>query len=275
MNGWCDDFSYAYYAELLETASRNFRIQVVADAPAALDTAGQRHLVLRHDVDVSLQRALQLARVESGLGISATYMVMTNSPLYRVESSASRAILHELVAMGHEVALHFDFDSEAVRASSPALAAVEPMVAAACDRIEAIIAGPVRSVSFHRPQPQLQRGPLWIAGRVNAYARDLMHWYLSDSAGRWREGEPLPRLRNPDRPVLQLLTHPIWWGPRHESPAQRLQSFVWSATAGQSLAEREEFALTLGRHIDVPVPSPRPEAAEPAESTPLEPCARL
>ena len=61
-------------------------------------------------------------------------------------------------------------------------------------------------------------------GKVNAYSRELMSWYLSDSAGNWREGEPLPLLSNPDRPLLQLLIHPFWWGEEHMSAGDRLQT---------------------------------------------------
>jgi hypothetical protein len=86
---------------------------------------------------------------------------------------------------------------------------------------------------------------------VNAYARELMGWYLSDSGGRWREGEPLPLLARPRGPVLQLLTHPIWWDATHQAPADRLEAFVAAATAGQTTAERAAFSATLAERIAV------------------------
>jgi len=57
---------------------------------------------------------------------------------------------------------------------------------------------------------------------VNAYAAPLMESYLSDSAGVWRAGEPLAAIGEMHGPVLQVLIHPIWWGPEHAPAAERL-----------------------------------------------------
>src|SRR5205823_1486511 len=103
----------------------------------------------------------------------------------------------------------------------------------------------VKSLSFHRPIPWLLRGPLLIGSRVNAYAAELMEWYLSDSKGCWREGEPLPKLRQPQGSKLQLLTHPIWWGDTHLTPAERLDEFAKEKTWRLSHSKAAEFDLAL------------------------------
>ncbi|HLH23179.1 MAG TPA: hypothetical protein VK066_11690 [Chloroflexota bacterium] len=248
---WAADFSYAYFRRLLQTAQAHFDVHPLAEAPAALAAGGRPKLLLRHDVDVSLERALRLAEIERPLGVRATYMVMTNSPLYDVDAPAARAILARLAALGHEIGLHFDFATPAQRADGATVSALEPAIAAACARLEAASGQPVRSLSFHRPLPQFLRGPSRVAGRVNAYARELMDWYLSDSGGRWREGEPLPMLAHPTRPALQLLMHPIWWSERHQAPPDRLDTFFTEATAGLSPAARARYDTTLGEHIQV------------------------
>ena len=250
-HAWAADFSYAYFRRLICTAQAHFDLHTVAEAPAALRAGGRPKLILRNDVDVSLTRALRLAEVEAELGARATYMVMTNSPLYAVDAPASRAVLRRLTALGHEVGLHFDFADPAEREAGAAVEAVEPAIVAACERLEAASGQPVRSLSFHRPLPQFLRGPWYVTGRVNAYARELMDWYLSDSGGRWRQGEPLPMLERPTRPVLQLLTHPIWWDEAHAAPADRLDAFFAAETAGLPPAERARYDTTLGEHIQV------------------------
>ncbi|HZS02038.1 MAG TPA: hypothetical protein VFE37_25195 [Chloroflexota bacterium] len=248
---WAADFSYDYFRRLVRTAQAHFDVCPVAEAPQALTAGGRPKLILRNDVDVSLERALRLAEVEHALGARATYMVMINSPLYDVDAPRSRAILAQIRALGHEIGLHFDFADPAERAAGAAVETVEPAIAAACARLEAACGAPVRSLSFHRPLPRFLRGPLVVAGRVNAYARELMDWYLSDSGGRWRQGEPLPMLAYPARPALQLLTHPIWWGETHQAPADRLEAFFAEATAGLAPAERARYDAALGEHIQV------------------------
>lgn len=245
---WAEDFSYAYFDRLLDAAAAAFSIRRVMDGPDALGGA-TRTLLLRHDVDLDLAAAVRMGEIESRRGSASTYMVMTTSPLYRLEDPGSRARLRELQAMGHEIALHFDFPDPAMRATPPSPAAVAPLVDAAAGRIEQLIAAPVRSVSFHRPLPEFLRGPLRIAGRVNAYARELMERYISDSAGRWREGEPLPMLAEPTTNLMQLLTHPIWWDDRHEGAQRRLQLFFERSTAGLSAEQTARFSDDLANHI--------------------------
>jgi hypothetical protein len=106
-------------------------------------------------------------------------------------------------------------------------------------------------VSFHRPHPHFVRGPLYIAGLVNAYAAELMEWYLSDSRARWRDGDPLPRLLNPDRSLLQLLIHPIWWGDEHREGADRLEDFYQSATHHLSSEQKQTFSNALAGHLTI------------------------
>jgi hypothetical protein len=94
------------------------------------------------------------------------------------------------------------------------------------------------------------RGPLKLAGVVNAYAAELMGWYVSDSKARWREGDPLATLDRPKGKVLQVLIHPIWWGPGH--PREKLQRFV-GEVASQTGEGPEGANRRLVEHIEIGV----------------------
>ncbi len=246
------DFSFGYFRRMLEAINCNFEPYVISEAPQALGHNGEKpRLLLRHDIDVDLNKALQMARIENEFGVRATYMVMLNSPFYHVEDPPSRSILRRLISMGHEVALPLDFDNAEERINSPEPGSLEPKVRSACQRLEAVIDLGVHSISFHRPLPQFLRGPLIVASRVNAYSRELMAWYLSDSKGNWREGEPLPKLLNPDRPLLQLLIHPIWWGEEHMSAEDRLQAFFEVVTQGHSPETVQALDASLAGHLGI------------------------
>ena len=52
-----------------------------------------RCVILRHDIDSSLDQALELARVEQKLGLSSTYFVLLSSDFYNVASRSSRGKL--------------------------------------------------------------------------------------------------------------------------------------------------------------------------------------
>ncbi|HVJ88882.1 MAG TPA: hypothetical protein VM580_03700, partial [Labilithrix sp.] len=222
---WDSDFSYGYLAKLYAALVADFVPTLVGDAAEipSLDGAPRRVFV-RHDIDVSLERALPLARLERAWGVGSTYHVMIDSPFYDIRSSSSREALREISGYGHEIGLHYDVVARGTKDADTAVR--ERDIDAACRDLEGIVEQPVRSLSFHLPVADLIRGPLRVAGRVSGYAKPLMQWYLSDSRARWREGEPLATLERPRGQNLQILIHPIWWGEQHVHPMERLRDFV-------------------------------------------------
>jgi hypothetical protein len=246
--GWASDFSYEYFRRILQTIKSNFELHLISETPQILDTIGQPKLILRHDVDVSLKRAIRMAEIENDFGIRATYMVMTNSPLYRVGDLTSQDTLLKLIDMGHEVGLHFDIENDA-HVNNRQISSVEAMIHTDCAQLENIVGLHIRSISFHRPQKLFVRGPSMLSGRVNANSKELMEWYLSDSKGCWKEGEPLPKLLGPDKPLLQLLIHPIWWGDEHMLPEDRLQAFFDAETRRQPWESADALDAALAKMI--------------------------
>ena len=237
---WSGDLSYGYLSELLSTVRANFDTCLLHDAPRVLAAASARSAFIRHDIDVAPRFSLPVGRMEAELGIRASYQFMVDSLLYRVEDASTRHAINELLDLGHEVGLHVHVP-ESLLSANPYSDAARAHVHSASKRLEAVIGGPVKTMSFHRPQPQLLRGPMIFDGKVNAYSAPLMAWYLADSAGRWRNGPPIQTLLASAQPVLQLLIHPIWWGPAHMSAPDRLQSFFEEETQGKNGAFAASF----------------------------------
>lgn len=243
--GWAKDFSYDYLRGLLRVARETCELRLLGDGLP--DAPARPVLYVRHDIDLSLERALAAAEVEAALGVTATFLVMVDSPLYTIEEPSAREILHRLREHDHEVGLHVDLGE---RGADPALGLDEVLERLSTDRqrLERVLGGPVRSVSFHRPPDGLLgllSGHERLDGLVNAYAAPLMGCYLADSAGAWRHGDPLPVVAHPPGPTIQLLIHPFWWNDRHVSPADRLEAFYRARTAGSSPAAAEEFDRLL------------------------------
>ncbi|RJR46514.1 MAG: hypothetical protein C4567_02220 [Deltaproteobacteria bacterium] len=250
-NAWNEHFHYDYFRELLTVAKDKFVLHLLKEAPLVLAAGAGPALLLRHDVDVSLKRAYAMAEIEHRLGVAATYMVLADSPLYRLATPESRGIIRDLQAMGHEVALHFAAPADPGE-DEGRWQELESRVLGAKALLEDILQAEVASISFHKPITRLLRGPLKIFNLVNAYSRELMDWYLSDSRGRWREGEPLPKLRQPAKPLLQLLIHPIWWGETHLGAMERMEDFFHSESRGYSTAERKILGRELTDTLGIP-----------------------
>lgn len=68
----------------------------------------EKAAILRHDIDMDIQKALEMARLEFELGVRSTYYVLLSSDLYNALSKNSIAYLKEILSLGHWVGLHFD-----------------------------------------------------------------------------------------------------------------------------------------------------------------------
>jgi hypothetical protein len=176
-------FDLAHYAELLAAAKTGgYRFAFFDREPASGD------LLLRHDVDLSLDAALALAELEAEAGAQATYFLMTRSVFYNLASPEGEHALTRLRELGHHVGLH----------------AVYPQLELD-DRFDPVVA-------WHNPDPEFMREPL--DGAVNVMQPgyfDPDH-YRSDSNQHWRSGCPHAELAAGGFEWLQLLTHPEIWG---------------------------------------------------------------
>jgi hypothetical protein len=238
---WAGDFTYDFLRELLSIARDGHEIRMLADG---VDRPG---LIVRHDIDLSLERAVAVGAVEAEAGVAATFLVMVDSPLYDLDSAAARAALATLADQGHDVGLHMDLGPRGERADLQ-LEDVRPEIEACRDRLQAVLGDDVRAISFHRPADPLVAALAPVAevcGMVNAYAAPLMRCYLADSAGAWRHGDPRPVLRHPPCDTVQLLVHPFWWGEEHLSAADRLEAFYREQTDGLAPFDALAFDRTL------------------------------
>ena len=175
-------FDLEHYAELLDAARAGGYRFAHFDQPP-----GRGDLLLRHDVDLSLDAALRMAELEAETGASATYFLMTESVFYNLASREGVSALARLRELGHRVGLH----------------AVHPN-AVLDQRFDPVVA-------WHNPDPAyMSQG---IDGAVNVMQEGYFdpETYRSDSNGRWRFGCPHEELQAGSFAWLQLLTHPEIW----------------------------------------------------------------
>jgi hypothetical protein len=175
-------FDLTHYRELLDAArTGGYRFAQFGADP------GPGDLFLRHDVDLSLAAAVEMAEVEAELGVETTYLFMTESVFYNLASSEGEAAIARLRELGHAVGLH----------------AVHPNVELD-GRFDPV-------VSWHNPRPEYMSDE--IPGAANAYGPRYFapETYHSDSNQHWRAGCPHDELRAGAFPWLQILVHPEIW----------------------------------------------------------------
>lgn len=190
-------FSLAHYRELLGHAKAGgYRFTGFDGAPRDGD------LVLRHDVDLSLEAAVALAEVEAQAGAFSTWFLMTRSAFYNLDSARGEWALERLRALGGRIAHH------AVWPNVDLDARFEPLVA------------------WHNPDPDYMSAP--VAGATNVMAPpwfDPAH-YRSDSNQRWRGECPHGSLARGEPSWLQLLTHPEIWVFEGATMRETMESFL-------------------------------------------------
>ena len=208
-------FDLDHYAELLDAArAGGYRFAAYDTTPRAGD------LLLRHDVDLSLDAALQLAELEAKRDATATYFLMTKSVFYNLASTEGERAIARLRELGHRVGLH----------------AVYPN-AALDDRFDPVVA-------WHNPDPEYMTAP--IAGALNVMQPGYFDpaTYRSDSNQHWRSDCPHAELRAGAFPWLQLLTHPEIWAYPGETMGETMRAML-DAERERRLAQLAEDRVDL------------------------------
>jgi hypothetical protein len=191
-------FDLAHYAEILEAVRvGGYRFGHFAGTP----TEGT--VILRHDVDLSLDAALRMAQLESEADVPATYFLMTESVFYNLDSPEGVEAIARLRELGHRVGLH------AVYPNAPSDERFDPVV------------------SWHNPDPEWMRTPL-PDGQINVMQEPWfdLATYRSDSNQHWRAGCPHDDLRTGALPWLQLLVHPEIWVYDGETMGETMRSML-------------------------------------------------
>lgn len=206
-------FTYQYYEKMLRKSLENdYKITSFEK----FDKNNPKTIIMRHDVDYTLNGVYELAQIESDLGCTASYLFRIHADEYNLFSCTSWAIADKVKSLGHEVGLHFECMNvgRALKIPPEELLVREKTIA------ENILGQKIKTCSEHRELSGAIHGTSLFDEKYNPYdfgfefyAMDPKYSkemkYLSDSNANWREGDLLEHLNKFDR--FQVLVHPDWW----------------------------------------------------------------
>lgn len=233
------------FAEFTEAGFRTL-LQLLKEARYGFARYGEqpdgRHVIWRHDVDMSMHRAARLAEIEREEGVGATYFVNPRSQFYSVFEPEIEALLRRILSLGHEVGLHFDAGAYGVKTWSDTT--LEAAVRREQALLETLLQSPIRALSWHNPDQSnlLDFQDETVAGLFNAYSSRLRRDYIycSDSNGYWRF-KPMKQVISESHDRLHLLTHPDVWTPEAMSPSERIER----AILGRARRIRSDYDVRL------------------------------
>ena len=183
------EFSLTHYKECIELArDKGYKIKPVRDH--YFNSLNQhKTILLRHDIDFSLEYAYELANIEYDMGLFSSYYVYLHSELYNPLSPKSMGMIKAMASMGHEIGLHYDsrFDvgQEDVLISRLSQTATE-------------------SVGHHWPA---SNEFINYSNLLNP--NKLEYKYISDSGRNWRDGCLCQNIGKYGK--LHVSMHPEWW----------------------------------------------------------------
>lgn len=149
------------------------------------DAKVRRHIHLRHDVDLSLSYALELAKEEQKRDIFSTYYIMLHSDLYNATSPEGIDQIQEIHRLGHKIGLHLDTRCHLSNDFHTLSIIVGERVTDWRRHLVNI------TPEFTIPEP-----------------RPINYKFLSDSGMNWREGCFCQHIGKYDK--MEILIHPEW-----------------------------------------------------------------
>ena len=184
----------------------------------------QKCVILRHNIDNNLEKALKFAKLEQSMGVCSTYFVLLTSDFYNVFSYKSTQLINAIAELGHNIGLHFD---EIRYPEIKDVGEIADKIQEETNILSHALGLKINTVSMHRPSKAVLNADLKIPGIINSYGKMFFEdfKYLSDSRRRWRE--PVEEIVNSEKySRLHILTHAFWYNDVDKSIKETIRTFV-------------------------------------------------
>lgn len=188
----------------------------------------KRTVILRHDVDYSLEKAVHMSEIEKKMQVGgAIYFVLLSTNFYNVHSKESKEYVARIIKNGGSIGLHFDETQYDISSEKE----IEEYVYGEVESLSNALGTEINVVSMHRPSEKFLSQDIKFDNIINSYEHTFFSdmKYLSDSRRSWRENvDEIISERIYER--LHILTHPIWYTRNEEKNLkQTLRENILSA----------------------------------------------
>jgi len=189
-------FTFNFYEKLINIVTKSFCVKNYQNHKTGL--------ILRHDVDWSIDLAYKFSRIEKKNSKFSTYYILMTSDLYNPFSNESKKIIKNMLDEGFEIGLHFDPTIYGDISEKE----LEEKFHNEKDIFESAFNFKIQSYSLHNPYihgkfPNFE-------GVINAYNTDIFsdECYISDSSFSFRGKDPKEFIKKSKDQLVQFLAHP-------------------------------------------------------------------
>ena len=191
-----------------------------------------KFIIMRHDVEYSVERAYELAKVEESMDFTSNYFFQWTNNSYNILSRRNMNMIKDMNERGHNIGLHFALngltDMEQVR----------KRIVQEVNILSEMFGFQITQFSVHRPSKDVLRENIKLPGIINAYQDEFFTFgenvtedtpveikYLSDANHIWRYGYPDEKnILAHDK--VQILTHPFAWTKQGYDNFQNYKSLI-------------------------------------------------
>ena len=193
------EFSYSHYENTLRDIKKTHRFSSYQDS-------SNDDVILRHDVDYSLESAVRMAEIEKKLEVRSTYFILFHSEFFNTFSPSSIKKIKQLLKTDHYLGLHYDASALLEINHDPS-----DIIKEEIEIMEKHFQTEIKVISAHDPSIQQKISLKLPSDILDAYAErfTLNRKYLSESVQYWREGCFCKNIY--ENKKLQILIHPVWW----------------------------------------------------------------
>ncbi len=205
-------FSYNDYRKIIQIIKQTGR-------QASYQEALRRDsfIIMRHDVEYSVERAYRLSKVEESMDFTSSYFFQWTNNSYNILSRRNMDMVKDMHERGHRIGLHFALNG------MTDMEQIKKQILKEMQILSEMFGFEVDTFSIHRPSKDALRENIKLPGILNAYQDEFFTFaeevsektpvkvkYMSDANHIWRYGYPDEETILSHGKV-QILTHPFAW----------------------------------------------------------------
>ena len=205
-------FSYDDYREIIKIIQSTGRQCSYAEA-----LHQDKFIIMRHDVEYSVERAYRMAKVEQSMDFTSTFFFQWTNNSYNILSRRNMDMIKDMHERGQHIGLHFALNG------MTDMQQIRGRIKMEMDILSEMFGFEITEFSIHRPSKDVLRENIKLDGILNAYQDDFFTFadtiradtelkvkYMSDANHIWRYGYPdQDNITSYDK--VQILTHPFAW----------------------------------------------------------------
>ena len=205
-------FSYDDYKEIIRI------IKSTGHASSYKKAINQdEFIIMRHDVEYSVERAYELSKVEESMDFTSNYFFQWTNNSYNILSRRNMDMIKDMHERGQHIGLHYALNG------LTDMKQVRVQIQKELDILSEMFGFSVDTFSVHRPSQDVLAENIKLPGKLNAYQNEFFTFaeevdentpvdvkYMSDANHIWRYGYPDEQNIKGHKKV-QILTHPFAW----------------------------------------------------------------